>query len=263
MKKTKLIPIILYAVILGLLFSWLLGVFEPADKDLSYSQLLSLFQQEQVKSFRVQDGRIQLVLHSPYDGETTFVTELADAAAFREDTRELLLRQTASGVLESYDFAAEKTLSPYDFILPIILAGGILLLVWFLLMGRVNNNNPLNNFGKARTTYGLPDGKKVTFRDVAGLEEEKNELQEVVDFLREPKKFTALGAKIPHGILLSGPPGTGKTLLARAVAGEAEVQFLSISGSDFMEMYVGVGASRVRDLFDQAKKSAPSIIFID
>ena len=119
------------------------------------------------------------------------------------------------------------------------------------------------NFGKARTVLGVPDNKKVTFDDVAGAEEEKNELQEVVDFLRDPEKFHQIGARIPHGILLVGPPGTGKTLLARAVAGEAGVQFLSISGSDFVEMYVGVGASRVRDLFDQAKKIAPSIIFID
>ena len=121
----------------------------------------------------------------------------------------------------------------------------------------------MENFGKARTIDGLPGNQKVTFRDVAGLDEEKEELQEVVDFLRNPEKYTKIGAKIPHGILLSGPPGTGKTLLAKAVAGEAEVRFLSISGSDFMEMYVGVGASRVRDLFQQAKKTAPAIIFID
>ena len=125
-----------------------------------------------------------------------------------------------------------------------------------------NNSHPLNTFGKANATKGQT-GDKVTFRDVAGMEEEKKELQEVVDFLRNPEKFTKIGAKIPHGILLSGPPGTGKTLLARAVAGEAEVQFLSISGSDFMELYVGVGASRVRDLFEQARKAAPAIIFID
>ena len=130
-------------------------------------------------------------------------------------------------------------------------------------MGKMNGSNPLANFGKARTVLGVPDGKKVTFADVAGAEEEKEELEEIVDFLRDPQKFTQIGARIPHGILLVGPPGTGKTLLARAVAGEAGVQFLSISGSDFVEMYVGVGASRVRDLFDQAKKLAPAIIFID
>ena len=118
-------------------------------------------------------------------------------------------------------------------------------------------------FAKARTTVGIDENNRVTFNDVAGADEEKAELQEVVDFLRNPDKYTRLGAKIPKGILLVGPPGTGKTLIAKAVAGEAGVQFLSISGSDFVELYVGVGASRVRDLFDQAKKHAPAIIFID
>ena len=138
-----------------------------------------------------------------------------------------------------------------------------MIFAWILLVGRASSNNPMANFGKARTTSGQEGNKKVTFADVAGVDEEKEELQEVVDFLRNPEKFAQIGAKIPHGVLLSGPPGTGKTLLARAVAGEADVQFLSISGSDFMEMYVGVGASRVRDLFDQARKMAPAIIFID
>ncbi len=123
--------------------------------------------------------------------------------------------------------------------------------------------NPMAQFGRARTVLGVPDNKKVTFADVAGADEEKQELEEVVDFLRDPAKYTAMGARIPHGLLLVGPPGTGKTLLARATAGEAGVQFLSISGSDFVEMYVGVGASRVRDLFEQAKRLAPAIIFID
>ena len=263
MKKSKLFPILLYVVVLGLLFSWMLGIFAPADQGLAYSQIIQLFRDEQVKSFLVENGSIQMELHSAYEGKTKITTSLVDPDAFRQDTQQLLQQQLQSGVLESYHFGAEKESSPYDYILPIILAGCVLLLVWFLLMGRANQNNPLNNFGKAKTTYGLPNGKTVTFADVAGLDEEKAELQEVVDFLREPQKFTDIGAKIPHGLLLAGPPGTGKTLLARAVAGEAGVQFLSISGSDFMEMYVGVGASRVRDLFDQAKKLAPAIIFID
>ena len=118
-------------------------------------------------------------------------------------------------------------------------------------------------FGRARTRTGADEQKKVTFEDVAGAEEEKGELQEIVEFLRDPKRFLELGARIPKGVLLVGPPGTGKTLLAKAVAGEAGVHFLSISGSDFVELYVGVGASRVRDLFDQAKKNAPAIVFID
>ncbi|MBE6941523.1 MAG: ATP-dependent zinc metalloprotease FtsH [Ruminococcaceae bacterium] len=176
--------------------------------------------------------------------------------------RELFAEQTADGVLESYDFLPEKETSPYDWILPILIAGVVLLILWVLLMGRLNaGGNPMANFGKARTMLG--NNTKVTFDDVAGADEEKAELQEIVDFLRNPEKFKEIGAKIPHGLLLVGPPGTGKTLLARAVAGEADVQFLSISGSDFVELYVGVGASRVRDLFDQAKKVAPAIIFID
>ncbi len=121
----------------------------------------------------------------------------------------------------------------------------------------------VTKFSKARTRLGSEEKKKVTFADVAGADEEKEELQEIVDFLKNPQKYTALGAHIPKGVLLVGPPGTGKTLIAKAVAGEANTQFLSISGSDFVELYVGVGASRVRDLFDQAKKLAPSIIFID
>src|SRR5699024_6922890 len=123
--------------------------------------------------------------------------------------------------------------------------------------------NAMLNFGKSRARLMIPSGKKVTFKDVAGLEEEKEELEEVVDFLSNPKRYTDLGARIPKGILLVGPPGTGKTLLAKAVAGEAGVPFFSISGSDFVEMFVGVGASRVRDLFAEAKKNAPCIVFID
>ena len=121
----------------------------------------------------------------------------------------------------------------------------------------------INSFGKAHARLGTDDSKKVTFRDVAGADEEKEELQEIVDFLREPEKYLQLGARIPKGVLLVGPPGTGKTLLAKAVAGEAGVPFFSISGSDFVEMFVGVGASRVRDLFEQGKSHAPCIIFID
>ena len=223
---------------------------------------MSLVRQEQVSSFTVEGDTIYLQLHTPVDGKETLVGTVADAESFRREMWTLIQSQTETGVLESYDFVAEERLSPYDFILPIILAGGVLLLIWMLLMGRANAKNPMADFGKARTIHGQR-GKKVTFADVAGVEEEKAELQEVVDFLRNPQKFTDIGAKIPHGILLSGAPGTGKTMLAKAVAGEADVQFLSISGSDFMEMYVGVGASRVRDLFQQAKKIAPAIIFID
>ena len=263
MKKSRLITIGIYVVVLALAFSWILRLFGGKGNDIPYSQVVALFQQEQVKSFVVDGEYIQLQLHTPYNGKNTLTAKLADPEGFRTDMWQTLQQQTQSGVLVSYDFLAEDSLSPYDFIFPIILAGLVLLVVWMFLMGRANQNNPMANFGRARVGLGLPKGKKVTFDDVAGVDEEKAELQEVVDFLRNPQKFKDIGARIPHGILLAGAPGTGKTLLARAVAGEAGVQFLSISGSDFMEMYVGVGASRVRDLFDQARKVAPAIIFID
>ncbi|MGM9626486.1 MAG: ATP-dependent zinc metalloprotease FtsH [Faecousia sp.] len=254
---------IIYLVLLVVIFSWANNLFGGNQNQIPYSQVTELFRQEQVRKFVVKDQAITLYLRAPYNGETTVTTSLADPEIFRLEMNDLLQAQKESGVLESYHFVPEKTYSPYDLILPLLVVGLVLLFAWTMLMNRVNSGNPLNNFGKARTVLGVPDGKKVTFDDVAGADEEKEELQEVVDFLKNPEKFTEIGARIPHGILLVGPPGTGKTLLARAVAGEAGVQFLSISGSDFVEMYVGVGASRVRDLFEQAKKIAPAIIFID
>ncbi|MBS1366988.1 MAG: ATP-dependent zinc metalloprotease FtsH [Oscillospiraceae bacterium] len=203
-------------------------------------------------------------LNKPYNGQTTITAPLADPESFRQEMHETFAEQTASGVLESYNFVPDKGFSPYTLILPLLVVGLIILFVWALLMGRMSSaGNPMNGFSKARTVLGVPGDRKVTFDDVAGADEEKEELQEIVDFLKNPEKFTEIGARIPHGLLLVGPPGTGKTLLARAVAGEAGVQFLSISGSDFVEMYVGVGAGRVRDLFEQARKIAPAIVFID
>lgn len=148
--------------------------------------------------------------------------------------------------------------------IPTILIGVLLVFV-FLMMNRQagGGNNKMMNFGKSRARMITPDAKRVTFQDVAGLQEEKEELEEIVDFLKDPSKFTQVGARIPKGVILVGPPGTGKTLLAKAIAGEAGVPFFSISGSDFVEMFVGVGASRVRDLFEEAKKHQPCIIFID
>ena len=262
MKKKSIFPIIIYMVVLVVVFTLILSLFTSGSGDLTYSQVLEQFRNENVTSFEVNGDVIKLNLREPVEGKKTLSHKLADPDGFRQEMQPLLQSQSESGVLIWYNFTPEAKLSPYDFILPIIIAGLVLLLVWGFIAGRANNNHPLNNFGKATAASGRT-GQKVTFADVAGMEEEKKELQEVVDFLRTPDKFTKLGAKIPHGILLSGPPGTGKTLLARAVAGEADVQFLSISGSDFMEMYVGVGASRVRDLFEQARKVAPAIIFID
>ena len=254
---------VLYLMVLFAGLSWLTNLFSTSGNTIPYSQVISLFRQEQVKEFLVEGDTLTMELYNPYKGETTVTTTLSDPDGFRAEMQETFLAQTDSGILVSYDFVAAEDDSPFELVLPIIIAGVVLLFIWAFLMGRMNNSNPLQNFGKARTVLGVPDGKKVTFDDVAGADEEKEELKEVVDFLRDPEKFTQIGARIPHGLLLVGPPGTGKTLLARAVAGEADVQFLSISGSDFVEMYVGVGASRVRDLFDQAKKIAPAIIFID
>ena len=262
-NRKQQIPLLIYLVALILLLSWAMGTISGRTDDLSYSDIVSLFENEQVKSFVVSQNVIELVLHNPIDGETELTEHLADPESFRLEMMDLLRDQQSRGILESYDFLPETKFSPFDLVMPLLLVGLVLLVIWAIFMGRMNSNHAMNNFGRARTVLGVPNNKKVTFADVAGADEEKEELAEVVDFLRSPDKYTAMGARIPHGILLLGPPGTGKTLLARAVAGEADVQFLSISGSDFMEMYVGVGASRVRDLFEQAKKIAPTIVFID
>ncbi len=263
MRNRRYVPLIVYLLILVLVFTWTDNLFDKSLNKMPYSQVLALFREEQVKAFEVEDKIITMELYTPIEGETVVSAVLADPEGFQRDMHELLTAQDESGVLSYYHFVPEEGFSTYELILPLLAVGLVLLFAWAMLMGRANSNNPLQNFGKARTVLGVPDGKKVTFADVAGADEEKEELQEVVDFLRNPEKFTNIGARIPHGMLLVGPPGTGKTLLVRAVAGEADVQFLSISGSDFVEMYVGVGASRVRDLFEQAKKAAPAIIFID
>ena len=265
-KQGRSIAPFIYLLVLLAVFSWALNAFGQKTNTIPYSQLVELFQNEQVSQFLVEGNSITLVLRTPINGKNTITSGLADPEGFRSQMQSLFDEQMKSGVLTAYDFVADKTYTPYDFILPLLVAGGVLLLAWTFIMARMNGaggGNPMAQFGKARTVMGVPDNKKVTFDDVAGADEEKQELEEVVDFLRDPAKYTAMGARIPHGLLLVGPPGTGKTLLARATAGEAGVQFLSISGSDFVEMYVGVGASRVRDLFEQAKKLAPAIIFID
>ena len=263
MKNRRTTSILIYVAVLALVFSWISGLFSTNQGAIPYSKVQELFETEQVSSFVMEGKNLTLQLYTPLNDKTEVTAVIANPEQFREEMQELFTKQREAGILHSYDFVAEESASAYDLVMPLLIVGITLLLMWTLIMGRMNNNNPLNNFGKARTVLGVPDGKKVTFDDVAGADEEKEELQEVVDFLRDPAKYTKIGARIPHGILLVGPPGTGKTLLARAVAGEAGVQFLSISGSDFVEMYVGVGASRVRDLFEQAKKVAPAIIFID
>lgn len=264
MKRTRWIPLIVYAALLVAFLGWISNLFTTTQDTLPYSKVVELFNKEQVRQFVVEDQTITMQLNKPYNGQTTITAPLADPESFRQEMHETFAEQMASGVLESYNFVPDKGFSPYTLILPLLVVGLVILFVWALLMGRMSSaGNPMNGFSKARTVLGVPGDKKVTFDDVAGADEEKEELQEIVDFLKNPEKFTEIGARIPHGLLLVGPPGTGKTLLARAVAGEAGVQFLSISGSDFVEMYVGVGAGRVRDLFEQARKIAPAIVFID
>lgn len=177
----------------------------------------------------------------------------------------------AQSMLEEYEITAQVKNVPQENVflttlLPVLLTGGLVIFLFVMMNRQISGgggNSKMMNFGKSRARMMLPEEKKVTFQNVAGLQEEKEDLEEVVDFLKAPQKYTNVGARIPKGVLLVGPPGTGKTLLAKAVAGEAGVPFFSISGSDFVEMFVGVGASRVRDLFDEGKKHAPCIIFID
>ncbi len=255
MKKVKIWPVLLYGAIVLLLLLWVTGVFSQGGSDLPYSEVIVQFQEKNVKEFVLQGNTLTMELNTAYQGTSRVEAHIADPESFIAQIQPMLDETVA------YDWQKGRETSPYDYIVPIVLAGAVLLIIWMFLASRANQSHPMSNFGKA----GVIDGSrsKVTFQDVAGMSEEKQELQEVVEFLVNPDKFKNLGAKIPHGILLSGPPGTGKTLLARAVAGEAGVPFLAISGSDFMELYVGVGASRVRDLFEQARKMAPSIIFID
>lgn len=249
----------------------LLGFFwfftgQHSTTSVPYSQMVELFESEQVSSFTVQNHVVTMELKKELDGKKEATCAISDFQAFYEDLNPLVQAQKKSGVLTSYDYKKDTQSINWVTLLPSLLS---IAMVFLLLMMMVRQNNPngggggLSQFGKAKFTSAEQMKQKVSFQDVAGAQEEKAELEEVVDFLKDPEKYTALGAHIPKGILLVGPPGTGKTLLAKAVAGEAGVPFLSISGSDFVELYVGVGASRVRDLFEEATKTAPSIVFID
>lgn len=262
-KVSKSLNLLIYVVILALVVFLLLNLFGSSNAvTVSYSEVRTLFLEEKVKSFDYDDGILTLSLSEPFMESTTVEHELADVDMFREELHTVYERQLKAGIIESYNFAPDRGTPWYITMLPYILMTVLMFVFLYFLLGRANGNNAAMKFNRANVHIGSGE-KKVTFDDVAGAEEEKAELQEIVDFLRNPQKYRTIGAKIPKGVLLVGPPGTGKTLIAKAVAGEADVQFLSISGSDFVELYVGVGASRVRDLFEQAKKSAPSIIFID
>ena len=253
-----------------LLLLALLAVFgylmQPKAKQPSYAEVKALFEQERVRAFTVADTTLTLSLRDEGDGPQTVVKDLYDFDLFYDDLNGLVEAQKAAGIIEDYDYHADHSPNYLSMLLPYVVAILGIFAIWYFMSVRANGGGGaggMAKFGTASTHSAKDSGRPTTFADVAGADEEKEELREIVDFLREPRKFIDLGARIPKGVLLVGPPGTGKTLLARAVAGEAGVEFLSISGSDFVEMYVGVGASRVRDLFEQAKKVAPAIVFID
>ena len=253
-------------VVLILLLVWSFTAFRSAQKEnfISYSQVRSYFLNEQVTAFQVEDN--QTLAIQLEDGKVWY-HRLADVELFYSDLGDVIDQQQKDGILKEFDIQPAYEMPLWlQITIPIVGTVVVVMVIWGVMAMRQQNaqggQGGMSRFGKARTIQG--DGTvKVTFADVAGADEEKAELQELVDFLRNPQKYIDLGARIPKGVLLVGPPGTGKTLLAKAVAGEAGVKFLSISGSDFVELYVGVGASRVRDLFDQAKKEAPAIVFID
>ncbi len=260
-KPTSFLVLLVVLAVALLLVSSLLT--PNTTQSLQYSDVLDLFRNEKVASFTLEGSNLTMQVRGDGDTTSTTTAKIGDTEQFRADLDDLIAEQYAAGTLKSYNYLPAS--DPwYRAAAPYIIGGIVLLIVFFFLSSRANGGpNGMANFTKANARFGIPTSQTVTFQDVAGADEEKEELAQIVDFLQDPKRYSRLGAKIPKGVLLVGPPGTGKTLLARAVAGEAGVSFLSISGSDFVELYVGVGASRVRDLFEQAKKVAPAIVFID
>ena len=251
--------IVLFVIILAIL-----ALYGNTDNptQMDYSHLLREIQNNNVKDVIIERNRATVVLKTPLSntGPNMYIVIIPSIDAFHEVVYEPILRN------EINVEAVEEATAPWWIsILPTLGLIVIFVLFWvfFLQQSQGGGGNRVMSFGKSRAKLSTDDKKKVTFDDVAGADEEKEELEEIVEFLKQPKKFVEVGARIPKGVLLVGPPGTGKTLLAKAVSGEAGVPFFSISGSDFVEMFVGVGASRVRDLFEQAKKNAPCIVFID
>ena len=259
-----------YVLILVLLACTLFTLLnqEPENNQLSYAQVRDLFKEEKVQEFTYNGSKNLLEMKvkdsSAKDGYKTVYYKMYSFSLFYEEFGDLIDEQYDKGIIKDYQIEPVQS-TWWLQLIPYVLFIGFMVF-WIVMMQRAQGGGGAGGamkFGKARTRLGSEEKNRKTFNDVAGADEEKAELQELVEFLKDPKSFTKMGARIPKGVLLVGPPGTGKTLLAKAVAGEAGVQFLSISGSDFVELYVGVGASRVRDLFDQAKKVAPAIIFID
>lgn len=250
-------------VLLALIFS-MTGGKKPAVP--TYSELIDLFENKQVESFTLAGNELTLKLREPFEGQTEIEKTIPDTDKFFDDLGDTIDAQIQAGILTEYDWNEGWKTPWWLSFLPYLIIMVVFGILWYAMMVRASGGGGAGGvarFSKARTRTAAEAQDTKTFRDVAGCDEEKEELQEIVAFLKDPQAFTEMGARIPKGVLLVGPPGTGKTLLAKAVAGEAGVQFLSISGSDFVELYVGVGASRVRDLFEQAKKIAPAIVFID
>ncbi len=243
------------------------GMFNNEEPREKYSVIIGYFENEMVEEFTLDQSSSLLTMTIKNEDGTTQTIEytVPNQSLFVNDVEPLIEGYNETNPEEKmvYDYEPLTQLPWWVSILPSILIFGGLAILWYMMLRQTRGGGGnVMGFGKAKPRT-ADDSVKVTFKDVAGADEEKAELEEIVEFLKQPSKFSALGARIPKGVLLMGPPGTGKTLIAKAVAGEAGVPFFSISGSDFVEMFVGVGASRVRDLFDQAKKSAPSIIFID
>ena len=262
-RRASNFSVLFLVLVIFLCLSWIWQMNSSAPQ-LDYAQVRQLFQQEKVEELTVSEGHVLTLKLKDSTDKVRY--QLYSFDLFYEDLDPLIQEQYAKGIIKHYDYPPKESTNWLEVLLPWILMAGVVVLLWYLMAARAQGGmgpDRMAKFGAARTR-GLSDkDKRVTFDDVAGADEEKEELREIVEFLKDPKQFLSLGARIPKGVLLVGPPGTGKTLLAKAVAGEAQVGFLSISGSDFVELYVGVGASRVRDLFDQAKKTAPCIVFID
>lgn len=264
--------IVFYLVLIAVIFVAVFAMLgTPQSKeDPTFSDIMSYFEQDRVKQFVVSNSNVlTMVVYKTDDtGAITDKTEkisykLRDVDIFRDEFNRINDAQTLTR-LEKYDYEPLAEYSWWLTMIPNLLLIAAMIFVGIYMTKQMNKNSGgMMSFGKAKAHTPPNDKNKVTFADVAGAEEEKEELVEIVEFLKDPQKFARLGARIPHGVLLVGPPGTGKTLLAKAVAGEAGVPFFSMSGSDFVEMYVGVGASRVRDLFDTARKAPAAIIFID
>ena len=270
MKNAFSLRRIILVVLLAALIGWLMhGLFQPRIPTIDTSEGFALLQGGAVEQAKIIDGdqRVQLVLTKdlPKDSPAEW-KDLSPVVQFfyvEPQGTDVVAAVTAADPPKGYNSTVPQASvwsSLLLTLLPILLLVG---LFWFLMSSMQGGGNNVMKFGRSRATLVTPDTPTVKFEDVAGCEEAVEELKEIEEFLENPAKFQAVGAKIPKGVLLYGPPGTGKTLLARAVAGEAGVPFFSISGSDFVEMFVGVGASRVRDLFEQAKKNSPAIIFVD